>query len=138
MGQGVTFYMRQTGSYFTRKSTKATSGFIHEPKANVADSLKLSEMQRTNIEYERQRHLANWLKKSEHHMATTNAQHSVAENAGLHTPTSNVVSIAIAPTNLSTQTIQGKSTPKSNLYIYSTNLPILLIPFLLTTKIMLA
>ncbi|KAM7353063.1 imaginal disc development protein B4 isoform 1-T24 [Cochliomyia hominivorax] len=36
----------------------------------MTDSLKLAEMQRTNIEFERQRHLANWLIKSSPHMAT--------------------------------------------------------------------
>uniref|UniRef100_A0A1B0AJH1 Uncharacterized protein n=1 Tax=Glossina pallidipes TaxID=7398 RepID=A0A1B0AJH1_GLOPL len=36
----------------------------------MTDSFKLAEMQRTNIEFERQRHLANWLIKSSPHMAT--------------------------------------------------------------------
>lgn len=35
----------------------------------MTESLKLSEIHRTNIEYERQRHLANWLIKSSPHMA---------------------------------------------------------------------
>lgn len=35
----------------------------------MTDSLKLTELHRTNIEYERQRHLANWLIKSSPHMA---------------------------------------------------------------------
>lgn len=35
----------------------------------MTDSLKLNELHRTNIEYERQRHLANWLIKSSPHMA---------------------------------------------------------------------
>lgn len=36
----------------------------------MTDSLKLAEMQRTSIELERQRHLANWFIKSSQHMAT--------------------------------------------------------------------
>ncbi|XP_055851643.1 uncharacterized protein LOC129915942 isoform X2 [Episyrphus balteatus] len=36
----------------------------------MTDSLKLAEMQRTSIEFERQRHLANWFIKSSPHMAT--------------------------------------------------------------------
>ncbi|CAD7086262.1 unnamed protein product [Hermetia illucens] len=36
----------------------------------MTDSLKLAEMQRTNIEFERQRHLANWFIKSSPHMPT--------------------------------------------------------------------
>ncbi|XP_037825387.1 uncharacterized protein LOC119613446 [Lucilia sericata] len=39
----------------------------------MTDALKLAEMQRTNIEFERQRHLANWLIKSSPHMATPTA-----------------------------------------------------------------
>lgn len=35
----------------------------------MTDSIKLSEIHRTNIEYERQRHLANWFIKSSPHMA---------------------------------------------------------------------
>lgn len=35
----------------------------------MTDSLKLTELHRTSIEYERQRHLANWLIKSSPHMA---------------------------------------------------------------------
>lgn len=35
----------------------------------MTDSVKLSELHRTNIEYERQRHLANWFIKSSPHMA---------------------------------------------------------------------
>ncbi|XP_055372152.1 putative uncharacterized protein DDB_G0277255 [Condylostylus longicornis] len=35
----------------------------------MTDSLKLAEMQRTSIEFERQRHLANWFIKSGPHMA---------------------------------------------------------------------
>lgn len=35
----------------------------------MTDSIKLSEIHRTNIEYERQRHLANWFIKSIPHMA---------------------------------------------------------------------
>lgn len=34
----------------------------------MTDSIKLSEIHRTNIEYERQRHLANWFIKSSPHM----------------------------------------------------------------------
>ncbi|XP_034670239.1 uncharacterized protein LOC117902757 [Drosophila subobscura] len=45
------------------------------------ETFKLSEMQRTNIEFERQRHLANWLVKSSPHMAAAAA-------AGASTPTS--------------------------------------------------
>lgn len=36
----------------------------------MTDSLKLAEMQRTSIEFERQRHLANWFIKSSPHMAS--------------------------------------------------------------------
>lgn len=35
----------------------------------MTDSIKLAELHRTNIEYERQRHLANWFIKSSPHMA---------------------------------------------------------------------
>lgn len=35
----------------------------------MTDSIKLAEIHRTNVEYERQRHLANWLIKSSPHMA---------------------------------------------------------------------
>lgn len=35
----------------------------------MTDALKMAEMQRANIEFERQRHLANWLIKSSAHMA---------------------------------------------------------------------
>lgn len=35
----------------------------------MTDALKMSELQRTTIEFERQRHLANWLIKSSAHMA---------------------------------------------------------------------
>lgn len=35
----------------------------------MTDSLKMTELHRTSIEYERQRHLANWLIKSSPHMA---------------------------------------------------------------------
>lgn len=41
----------------------------------MTDAIKMAEMQRANIEFERQRHLANWLIKSSAHMAkpsTTN------------------------------------------------------------------
>lgn len=40
----------------------------------MADSMKLAEMQRTAIEFERQRHLANWLVKSSPHMAKPTTQ----------------------------------------------------------------
>lgn len=39
----------------------------------MTESLKLAELHRTNIEYERQRHLANWLIKSSPHMAKPSA-----------------------------------------------------------------
>lgn len=39
----------------------------------MTESLKLTELHRTNIEYERQRHLANWLIKSSPHMAKQNS-----------------------------------------------------------------
>ncbi|XP_033236963.1 uncharacterized protein B4 isoform X2 [Drosophila pseudoobscura] len=47
----------------------------------MSETFKLSEMQRTNIEFERQRHLANWLVKSSPHMAAAAA-------AGVSTPPS--------------------------------------------------
>lgn len=69
----------------------------------MADSLKLSEMQRTNIEFERQRHLANWLMKSGPHMASSNPQQAVEVNVGLQTASCNIVST----------TIQVSTTPTS-------------------------
>ncbi|XP_073822581.1 imaginal disc development protein B4 [Musca autumnalis] len=44
----------------------------------MTDFLKLAEMQRTNVEIERQRHLTNWLIKSSPHMATPQA--SISSN----------------------------------------------------------
>ncbi|XP_054083954.1 uncharacterized protein LOC105212045 [Zeugodacus cucurbitae] len=44
----------------------------------MTDSIKLSEMQRSSIEFERQRHLANWFIKSSPHMATPTTVASVA------------------------------------------------------------
>lgn len=45
----------------------------------MTDFLKLAEMQRTNVEIERQRHLTNWLIKSSPHMATP--QTAVSSNS---------------------------------------------------------
>ncbi|XP_039949037.1 uncharacterized protein LOC120767249 [Bactrocera tryoni] len=47
----------------------------------MTDSMKLSEMQRSSIEFERQRHLANWFIKSSPHMATPTTVGSVATTA---------------------------------------------------------
>lgn len=57
----------------------------------MTDSIKLSELHRTNIEYERQRHLANWFIKSSPHMAkpvstttpTKSQQKLAAKNGGI-------------------------------------------------------
>lgn len=55
----------------------------------MTDSIKLSEIHRANIEYERQRHLANWFIKSSPHMAKpvpvqspTKAQQKLATKNG--------------------------------------------------------
>lgn len=50
----------------------------------MTDSIKLSEIHRTNIEYERQRHLANWFIKSSPHMAKSVPN---ATTAVIQTPT---------------------------------------------------
>lgn len=50
----------------------------------MTDSIKLSEIHRTNIEYERQRHLANWFIKSSPHMAKPVSN---ATTAVIQTPT---------------------------------------------------
>lgn len=65
------------------------SSFSAEHK--MTDSIKLSELHRTNIEYERQRHLANWFIKSSPHMAkpvptstpTKSQQKLAAKNGGI-------------------------------------------------------
>ncbi|XP_053960757.1 uncharacterized protein LOC128864965 [Anastrepha ludens] len=46
--------------------------------SEMTDSIKLSEMQRSSIEFERQRHLANWFIKSSPHMATPTTVATVA------------------------------------------------------------
>lgn len=50
----------------------------------MTDSLKLAKFQRTHIEYERQRHLANWLIKSGPHMGKPPL--SPSTSAGAPTP----------------------------------------------------
>lgn len=62
----------------------------------MTDSIKLAELHRTNIEYERQRHLANWFIKSSPHMAKpvpssatatpTKAQQKLASKNGIQQP----------------------------------------------------
>lgn len=81
----------------------------------MADSLKLSDMQRTNIEFERQRHLANWLMKSGPHMATSNPQKTVELNVGLQA-TSNVVSTTIQATTPTSPLGQGNTTVVNGKY----------------------
>ncbi|EDW37108.1 GL25698 [Drosophila persimilis] len=67
----------------------------------MSETFKLSEMQRTNIEFERQRHLANWLVKSSPHMAAAAA-------AGVSTPPSG------AAANTSKHWINRRSGAPSN------------------------
>lgn len=52
------------------------------------ETFKLSGMQRSNIELERQRHLANWLVKSSPHMAAAAAAGAATPTAGAAAPTS--------------------------------------------------
>ncbi|XP_017153304.1 uncharacterized protein LOC108162866 [Drosophila miranda] len=55
----------------------------------MSETFKLSEMQRTNIEFERQRHLANWLVKSSPHMAAAAAAGVSTSPSGAAANTSN-------------------------------------------------
>ncbi|XP_061390889.1 uncharacterized protein LOC133326224 [Musca vetustissima] len=70
----------------------------------MTDYLKLAEMQRTNVEIERQRHLTNWLIKSSPHMATpqsaiTNSSSTTAitTTTSSLTPSSTAVASTSAP-----------------------------------------
>lgn len=67
----------------------------------MTDSLKLNELHRTNIEYERQRHLANWLIKSSPHMAK-------------HTSGSTPISLSGTATSKSQQKISKNGTLSQN------------------------
>lgn len=79
----------------------------------MADSLKLSEMQRTNIEFERQRHLANWLMKSGPHMATSNPQQTVEGlQVAVAAAAANVVSTSIPANTPATAPIPGNTNGK--------------------------
>ncbi|XP_067621388.1 uncharacterized protein B4 [Eurosta solidaginis] len=66
----------------------------------MTDSIKLSEMQRSSIEFERQRHLANWFIKSSPHMATPNTTHSAAAAA----TTTTTASVGATTENATTTT----------------------------------
>lgn len=73
----------------------------------MTDSIKLSELHRTNIEYERQRHLANWFIKSSPHMAkpvttstpTKSQQKLAAKNGGICSQSQQQSSSAQQPQN---------------------------------------
>ncbi|XP_013101038.2 uncharacterized protein LOC106082853 [Stomoxys calcitrans] len=75
----------------------------------MTDYLKLAEMQRTNIEIERQRHLANWLIKSSPHMATP-PQAAVSQNSSSSaTSSSNAAAAAITTATSSLTPSNGAS-----------------------------
>ncbi|XP_023031799.1 uncharacterized protein LOC6641823 isoform X1 [Drosophila willistoni] len=61
------------------------------------EAYKLAEMQRTNIEFERQRHLANWLVKSSPHMAAAAAAGSTTTTS--QTTTTTLVTTATTTTS---------------------------------------
>lgn len=65
----------------------------------MTDSLKLAKFQRTHIEYERQRHLANWLIKSGPHMGKPPL--SPSSSAGASTPSKNVTNSTSQKQNVS-------------------------------------
>ncbi|KAH8260441.1 hypothetical protein KR026_012411 [Drosophila bipectinata] len=67
------------------------------------ETFKLSRMQRTNIDFERQRHLANWLVRSSPHMAAAAA-------GAAATPTTTASSSAAAAAAVTTTTGHSNST----------------------------
>ncbi|XP_023163987.2 uncharacterized protein LOC111594769 isoform X2 [Drosophila hydei] len=64
-------------------------------------------MQRTNIEFERQRHLANWLVKSSPHMAAAAAAGAAPPTAGVATGAAAAVGAAVAGGGSVAAAVQG-------------------------------
>lgn len=79
----------------------------------MTDSFKLAEMQRTNIEFERQRHLANWLIKSSPHMATP----PPSNNSSASSP-GTVAGTVIATTTATTAAVNPITTTSGGEYEY--------------------
>ncbi|KAL9925453.1 imaginal disc development protein B4 isoform 1-T2 [Glossina fuscipes fuscipes] len=88
----------------------------------MTDSFKLAEMQRTNIEFERQRHLANWLIKSSPHMATPPpSNNSSASSPGTVIATTTAAVSAVNPittTSGANASSAGHTPVNSNNYMH--------------------
>lgn len=79
----------------------------------MTDSLKLAEMQRTNIEFERQRHLANWLIKSSPHMATPQSSSST-HSSPMTVTTAVSATTATALSSTATTAVNGAVTTSAS------------------------
>ncbi|XP_075149121.1 imaginal disc development protein B4 [Haematobia irritans] len=83
----------------------------------MTDFLKLAEMQRTNIEIERQRHLANWLIKSSPHMATpqTAVSQNSSSTAAASTTAITTATSSLTPFNGAAVTTSANAITQNNL-----------------------
>ncbi|XP_037031015.1 uncharacterized protein LOC119070679 isoform X1 [Bradysia coprophila] len=88
----------------------------------MTESLKLSEIHRTNIEYERQRHLANWLIKSSPHMAKPSTPPSKSQQQKLNTKNGTITQNAIF--FLQKPNVNNLAVSRTPLFNSQTNLPL--------------
>lgn len=92
----------------------------------MTDALKMAEMQRANIEFERQRHLANWLIKSSAHMPTGAAptQTSAQHQKPTPPPKNGTIAQAAPMFFLSNQKTSSHNLSKQSIFTSQTNLPL--------------
>lgn len=98
----------------------------------MTDAIKMAEIQRTNIEFERQRHLANWLIKSSAHMvkpgnSLQSTQNSTKNTIPLKNGTITQNPLFFFNSNQNQKSNGHSITSKSSVFLSQTNLPLQII-----------